>query len=247
MRIALAFSLVAVAATLTVAPPAEAQDHSCVFVFSMTEGSDVNNLDLTIDYAALDGDVEGLGQNPVCRRALGGNAFVAFRDLDEQRRLTTAIIRFAKFSAPVALGGCRVFYDSRVPVAGDFAISVTNAGRDGEDNNVKPTPKVKITSIECPGQLPSPTGTTTTTVTSTSLTVTTSTLVDGFCGQPTSTGDKPTASDALAILKAAVGLRTCALCICDVDDSGKVSAVDALATLRAVVGQSSNLNCPPCS
>jgi len=55
-----------------------------------------------------------------------------------------------------------------------------------------------------------------------------------------------TASDALFTLRAGIGLETCALCICDTDNSGSVSATDALTTLRAAVGQSVPLNCPPC-
>jgi hypothetical protein len=58
--------------------------------------------------------------------------------------------------------------------------------------------------------------------------------------------DAVTASDALFILRAAIALETCELCICDVDDSGGTSATDALATLRAAVGQSVSFTCPAC-
>jgi hypothetical protein len=56
-----------------------------------------------------------------------------------------------------------------------------------------------------------------------------------------------TASDALAVLRTAVGSQTCALCICDVDGSGSVSATDALITLKVAVGQAIDLDCPACS
>lgn len=55
------------------------------------------------------------------------------------------------------------------------------------------------------------------------------------------------ASDALFVLRAAVSLETCALCLCDPDNSGSVSATDALLTLRAAVGQPVTLNCPACN
>jgi alpha-tubulin suppressor-like RCC1 family protein len=64
------------------------------------------------------------------------------------------------------------------------------------------------------------------------------------CGQPRS-GDEtsyPLASDALLILRAAVGAITDCNgdpCMCDVNSSGSVSSVDALATLRAAVEQES--------
>lgn len=71
--------------------------------------------------------------------------------------------------------------------------------------------------------------------------------VDGACkacAQPTSTGPTPTASDALAILRTAIGSLRCRLCICDVDDTGSVVATDALITLKRAVGQAITLNCP---
>ena len=54
------------------------------------------------------------------------------------------------------------------------------------------------------------------------------------------------ASDALVVLRTAVGSATCETCVCDVDGSGTVSATDALVTLKIAVGQSIALACPPC-
>ncbi len=65
------------------------------------------------------------------------------------------------------------------------------------------------------------------------------------CAQPISTGAAPTASDALAILRTAVGSQSCRLCVCDVDTSGAVVATDALLTLKRAVGQALVLECPP--
>jgi hypothetical protein len=55
-----------------------------------------------------------------------------------------------------------------------------------------------------------------------------------------------TASDALFALQAAVGARTCALCVCDVNDSGAVTASDALSVLKVAVGGAAELDCPAC-
>ncbi len=69
----------------------------------------------------------------------------------------------------------------------------------------------------------------------------------GDCGQPKSAGDTPTASDALEVLKTAVGSSSCGgrdSCICDVDSSTSVTATDALRVLRKAVGQSVTLTCP---
>lgn len=68
----------------------------------------------------------------------------------------------------------------------------------------------------------------------------------GDCGQPQSTGTKPSAADALAILKEAVGQATACdaePCICDVSGNGAVQASDALIALKIAVGQNQPLNC----
>ncbi len=68
----------------------------------------------------------------------------------------------------------------------------------------------------------------------------------GDCGQPISNGDSPTATDALAALRAAVGSLVCELCVCDVDDSGVISATDALTILSVAVGNPLVLACAAC-
>ncbi len=102
------------------------------------------------------------------------------------------------------------------------------------------------------------TSTTTTTTMSTTTTSTTSTtmpsgggqtcgdpVVDAGAGSPLR-AEIITASDALLILNAAVGLQVCAPCICDVTGEGSVTASDALLVLSAAVGLDVTLNCPPC-
>jgi len=53
-----------------------------------------------------------------------------------------------------------------------------------------------------------------------------------------------TATDALAILRASVGIFEVLLCVGDVNSSGAVTATDALIVLRKAVGQSVALTCP---
>lgn len=68
----------------------------------------------------------------------------------------------------------------------------------------------------------------------------------GGCGDPTVDG-RTTASDALFALNAAVGLQTCQLCVCDVDNSSSLAATDALRLLNFAVGiPNVTLNCPAC-
>jgi hypothetical protein len=66
------------------------------------------------------------------------------------------------------------------------------------------------------------------------------------CAAPVTHACIRSASDALAVLRAAVGSLQCLLCECDVDGSGGITAVDALATLRIAVGLPSILRCPAC-
>ena len=92
---------------------------------------------------------------------------------------------------------------------------------------------------------------TTTTVIATTTTVaptsTTSTTLPPLrpCSQPISTGSRPTASDCLFILKAAVGSVTCTpACMCAPKGSLPITATDALVCLKNAVGQPVALNCP---
>lgn len=55
------------------------------------------------------------------------------------------------------------------------------------------------------------------------------------------------ASDGLAALQAAIGLRDCPPCLCDANGSGAATAVDALAILQSAVGLPVPLECPECS
>jgi hypothetical protein len=75
----------------------------------------------------------------------------------------------------------------------------------------------------------------------------------GICGDPVAqvVGDVApprviTATDALFVLRVAVAIASCELCVCDVNNSGSVTASDALAVLNKAVGSGPTLTCPPC-
>jgi hypothetical protein len=68
----------------------------------------------------------------------------------------------------------------------------------------------------------------------------------GDCGQPTSSGTIPTATDSRYVLLAGIGARFCNPCICDVDGSGEITATDSLTLLSVASGVSIELTCPPC-
>jgi hypothetical protein len=57
------------------------------------------------------------------------------------------------------------------------------------------------------------------------------------CGQPASSGRRPTASDALFVLRTTVALERCDACVCDVDGDGTTTTSDALTLLPRRRGQ----------
>jgi hypothetical protein len=73
--------------------------------------------------------------------------------------------------------------------------------------------------------------------------VTTTTLPCPVCGD-FNEDCRITASDALAVLQAAVGIQACSLSVCDWSGNGEITALDALAVLRASVDLPSNPMCP---
>jgi hypothetical protein len=68
----------------------------------------------------------------------------------------------------------------------------------------------------------------------------------GGCGQPVSTGEAPTASDARYTLLASIGARVCDLCVCDVDGSGTILATDAFLVLNGASGMGMVPTCSSC-
>jgi len=69
-------------------------------------------------------------------------------------------------------------------------------------------------------------------------------VAEAVCGDPT--GGGVTATDALVVLKTAVGSRECLPCLCDVDASGGIASSDALKTLRFAVSGTGSLQCSIC-
>lgn len=75
------------------------------------------------------------------------------------------------------------------------------------------------------------------------VSTTTTTLPSALCGDVTGDGEL-TATDALGILRAGVGLTDCPVWVCDYNGSGILSASDALGVLRVAVGGSRTADCP---
>ncbi len=65
------------------------------------------------------------------------------------------------------------------------------------------------------------------------------------CGE-TGMDGRVTASDALYVIRTAIGLDACLACLCDADDSGVITASDALRVLQYAVGLPVPMSCPVC-
>jgi 3-phytase len=115
------------------------------------------------------------------------------------------------------------------------------------------TTPLSTTTLSLPGTTVLPITTTTVLPPTTVLPVTTTTalaptttLEPDACGRPISAAGPTSVSDALAVLRAAVGLASCAACVCDVDGSGSIRASDAIMVLLLSVGNAVELSCPSC-
>ena len=66
------------------------------------------------------------------------------------------------------------------------------------------------------------------------------------CGVLLESSLRPTVTDALGTLRAAVKLDDCDLCVCDANGDGELSAGDALSVLLVVTKSVTELHCQPC-
>ncbi len=129
--------------------------------------------------------------------------------------------------------------------AGDTCLNANNT-EDCTDFNSCTIGDVCAAGVCVPGEVEDPECVPTTTTTTTTLLGTTTTTTEEcpVCGD--FNGDcELTASDALSVLQAAVGLHECSLSVCDFSGDGRITALDALAVLRAAVGLPSTPLCPP--
>jgi hypothetical protein len=224
---------VAAAALLGSSFVSEAAAPSCDITFRIGYSGSMRSASVFVIYQNAPG--EFAGSNTAVDCDLGSGFAGVAADADQTRTLTLSANGVPNaFTAPRALATCRWIPTSRFPILSDFNIS----GQLGSDGNFSPVnANITITTIECSGDI----STTTTTTTST----TTTTLAQ-LCGDFDNNGTMQT-SDALNVLKASVGQKPCALCVCDLDGNGSKAATDALLGLRSAVGLAVQLKCPACN
>ncbi len=230
--------------TSTTMPPA-----SCLITVDYDDNVTVAGVQVKVDYTAVAGRFALIPSTltPQCE-ALGGTEFKDF-GFNDNTALDELTISYGAPSppglvAPQPFVRCAFLPDSTTvaPTVDDFIANTTMAFASG-GSPISPLPDFIVSDVTCTGFG----GTTTTT-----------TLPGGgemICGDPVDPGalvvvparpEVVTASDALFALNAAVGLLSCELCVCDVDDSGVITAGDALRILTAAVGGAVTLDCPAC-
>jgi hypothetical protein len=163
--------------------------------------------------------------------------------IERNTKIRAAMIDDSGVQGPADLLRCRVRYADTPASADDIWPPKIEDATGPDAVLLDPLPELGL-RFTCPGVTTTTTGDSTTT---TSTTTTTTWPDSPRCGRPVQgCGRYPSATDALAILFAAVGAGPvdCPACRCDLDGSGGVSATDALAALQRAVRIEAPLLCP---
>lgn len=229
-------------------PVARAAD--CTITFSLDTNVTLAGMVVAVDYSAAGGSW------PVIDLIFGSSCeplgdYVLIGTADDNSKTFSMVYQTMgpeQLDGPTDFARCSYTRAGSAPSASDFDVSTTQAYAAG-GISVTPLPQTSISDISCEGG-----GPTTTQSTLPSTTTSTTLGSGGVCGDPVDptplVGGQAAlinATDALFLLRAAVGLESCERCVCDLDDSGGVNASDALALLLIAVGQPGNLDCPPCN
>jgi hypothetical protein len=132
---------------------------------------------------------------------------------------------FGWFRGPVAVAHCRFVAFGADPDPSDFTVSGDTYGLAAAERPARIT-----LSFQCPA--------------STATTTTLPAEVRAPCGAPLTLGSEPNATDALYILRAALGLEACDPCVCSVAGSADITVRDAFAVLSGAPPTS--FACPAC-
>lgn len=224
-------SALALALALGLASVSEAAGPSCTLKFRVGTATKLYAASVFAVYTNAPGDFPGTSTGVSC--SLLNGTLGAFGDVDAgpARSLQLTLVGTpSPISGPKEVVQCTWIPTTRFPVTGDFDLSV-QSGTNQSFQQVDP--QITLSSIVCTGSI-------------TTTTTTTTTLPAQACGDANN-DTKLSTADALNIMKAAVGQKACAKCVCDIDNSGTITTVDALKVLKKSVGASITLTCPACS
>ncbi len=223
--------ILAASALLAVAAPAAAHSNACSVTYHLGTSTPLATLEVWTDYADIPGIFPGLADRVECWTL--NNTVVSVNDLDEERTLGMSVD-----GSPTPIQGpkdfifCEWLPSTREPELEEFDLSQQSAtNMQGQPVD----PEVTISELDCDwdGSI------------TTSTTTTTTTLPPAMCGDFNADGTLQV-SDALGVLRTAVGSAPCLACVCDVDGNGSKSVTDALIALKLAVGIDLPTNCSNC-
>jgi hypothetical protein len=223
--------LLAACALLGSSAIGEAAPPSCQITFRIGTSTPLISASVFAIYQNAPGEFAGSATNVDCDLLVGTGVP---SDADQTRTLVLNANGSLQspINGPKDMARCTWLPTTRFPVKDDFNLT----SQSGFTTSFQSTnANITITTIECTG-----------TISTTTTTTTTTTLPPVVCGDFDGNGNVQT-SDALNVLKASVGQKTCALCVCDLDGNGVKAATDALIDLKAAVGTSVQFKCPLCN
>jgi hypothetical protein len=223
-------SIILAAASLLALPSsAAAHSNACAVWYHLGTSTPLATLEVTTTYEGIPGSFPGAGNRVECWPL--NNTSVFFTDDDAEYSLHMSVTASLQaIQGPKNFIFCEWLPTTRLPEVEEFDLSVQTA-TDMEGDPVDPD--VTISELDCDWD-----GVITTTTTTTIP-------APVVCGDFNKDGDLQV-TDALGIMRTAVGNVSCLACVCDVDGNGVKSVIDALIALKLAVGVTVPTNCAPC-
>ena len=128
--------------TTTLSPPAD----GCVVRLAAHSTSPVSGLVFELNYGASGSDIVGAAEGASCR-TLVADALGAYNDIEADGTLVGALVHVAGFSGTTIISECDLD-TAIVPVASDFAVTVTEAV-DPSGADMVPLPAVDVAQVVC--------------------------------------------------------------------------------------------------
>jgi len=124
--------------TSTTIPPAAGFTIS----FTMADAVTIGALQFTVNYAAANGEFDGLAGAVACTKAAGD--LVTFNDEDANKTLNQAYVSLSGFSGPnVLLANCNFTSNGGTPAPSDFVVTVQDA-TDPAVTPISPLPTINV-------------------------------------------------------------------------------------------------------
>ncbi|MBI5503226.1 MAG: DUF4215 domain-containing protein [Deltaproteobacteria bacterium] len=120
----------------------------CDVTLRMTTTAEITSLDWQLGYQSAPGEFAGSGGKVACTNLRPGS-LASFNDIESERNIRGGVINVAGFQAPTDIARCQFLPVSiDEPITSDFVMTVIQA-TDADGVTIDPTPKMKISQIQC--------------------------------------------------------------------------------------------------